>query len=178
MAADSCTNVYDRPIPDGARKILRLAAGRGQLLLGFAGAGGLPNVCAAQLEVPPPPDPGADLEVWAGAVAKAVTEIGVAAGLVEEGKLDANLLLGWRGRVWTLTHMQAIPHRDGVAAIGSGEGPAIGALDALLATDQGYLGDGEMVARACAIAVERDRFSAGPIVVELLDGATDASAVG
>lgn len=178
MAADSMTNVYERPIPGGAQKILRFPAGRGELLLGFTGAGGIAGVCAAGLEVPTEPQDEAEAQKWAHGVAKAITDLAVAAGLVEDGKLDATVILGWRGRLWTLTHAMAIPHPDGIAAAGSGEGPAIGALDALLSIDErrwSYVaGYPDAVHQACAIAVKRDRYSGAPIEVHVLldvDGA-------
>lgn len=178
MAADTMTNVYERPIPGGARKILRFSTGRGELLLGITGTGGLAGVCIASLEVPPEPMGDADPQPWAHSVAKAITELAVAAGLVEDGKLDATLILGWRDRLWTLTHAMAIPHPDGIAAVGSGEGPAIGALDALLDFAES-MPPVEMVARACVFAINRDRYSGGPIHLEVLPtAASDAAPAG
>lgn len=167
MAADTCINVYERPIIGGAAKIVRFPAGRGEVLLGFAGAGGLPGVLAARLEVPSEPADDGDPQVWATSVARAITEVAVAAGLVDDGKLDATLILGWRGRLWSISHMVAVPHSDGVAAIGSGEGPAIGALDAFIVAAWPW-SPVEMVAQACAIGIARDRYSAGPVDVHIL----------
>lgn len=48
MAADGCTNVYDRPIIDGAKKIRRLTtADRTELLLATCGDGALADWSAA-----------------------------------------------------------------------------------------------------------------------------------
>ncbi len=165
MAADSMTNVYERPVAS-ARKIVRLAAGDGEVLIGFAGDGGLPGALVANLKIDGQPAEGEDPQAWAWSVASATTEIGVEAGLVENGRLDGNLLLGWRGRLWTLVHRQAIPHPDGRGALGSGEGPAIGALDAFMAMG---MEPAEAVTRAVQIGCNRDRYSGGPIRLEVLE---------
>lgn len=174
MAADTCTNIYERPMPNAAKKILSLPAGDDQILLGICGDGGLVGELAANLKVDGAPSADATIEnvqAWAHAVAKAITQIATEAGMVENGKLDSHLLLGWRGKLWTLTHMMAIPHPDGIGAIGSGEGPAIGALDAFvsMAADGAIEDDpGKFVSLAAKIGVSRDRYSAEPVVVTVL----------
>ena len=174
MAADTLTNVYERPIPDGARKIARLPIRRTtpydgrppELLIGTAGAGGL-LATVRRLEPPLPPTDG-DLQAWADEIARAVTTAAVDAGLTDEGRMDGTLLLGWAGQLWTLTHYMAIPHADGVAALGSGEGPAIGALDVLL---EAYptQAPGELLTRALRVAAARDRHTGGSVQLELLE---------
>lgn len=166
MAADTCTNVYDRPIVNGARKIQRHRAGDDEVLIAFAGAGGLPGVVAANLVIDGVPEAGEDPQSWASAAAVAITQVAVEAGLTESGKLDATLLLAWGGQLWTVTHAMAIPHPDGIAALGSGEGPAIGALDVLLR--HGINGPQDAVIEAVQVAINRDRYSEGPIQVEVL----------
>ncbi|HEX6969132.1 MAG TPA: hypothetical protein VF174_10020 [Micromonosporaceae bacterium] len=166
MAADTMTNVYDRPVASG-RKILRMPAGDGEVLIGISGDAGLPGALLANLKIDGQPADGEDPESWAWAVASAITDIAVEAGLVESGRLDGHLLLACRGRLWTIAHRQAIWHPDGRGAIGSGEGPAIGALDAFLLMD--YMGPAEAVARAVKIASERDRYTGGTIQVEALE---------
>lgn len=167
MAADSLTNVYDRPIIDGARKIRRklVGTGGGEALVAVCGDGGLADLIAYQLFLDAAPGVGEDLGPWAAAVAKAVTELAVEAGLTEGGRLDGTLLLGFRGRLWTLTHAQAIPIPDGVAALGSGEGPAMGAMDVLRATDTALA---DVVRAATVVAIGRDKHSAEPVYVESL----------
>ncbi|MER7331687.1 MULTISPECIES: hypothetical protein [unclassified Micromonospora] len=168
MAADSATNVYERPIIGGVRKLLRLRAGAGyQVLLGVAGAGGLPGCLAANLKIDAVPLPGEDVHAWAHAIACAITEIADDAGLMEDGALDGSVLLGWGGRLWTVSQSCACAHPDGRAAIGSGEGPAIGALDVLL--DQGTE-PAVAVTRAAQVGITRDRYSGGPVQVERLAG--------
>lgn len=164
MAADSCTNVYERPIVGGATKILRLTP---EILLGVSGYAGLIGLYAADLPgaLPPPPGEEEDPQPWAHKVATVASQLAVTVGLVENGRLDGSLLLGRAGRVWTLVHATAIPHADGVAAIGSGEGPAIGALDALLARKVNPLA---AVREAVQIACSRDRYSEPPIQAETL----------
>lgn len=165
MAADTMTNVYDRPVPDGARKILRLPAGDGEVLIGVTGSGGLIGVVETLLKIDGEPGPDEDPQRWAFTVARAVTELATDAGLLEDGTLDGSLLLGWNGHLWTLVHAMAVPHRDGRAALGSGEGPAIGALDALLDRD---VPPETAVVDAVHIGCKRDRYSGLPIQVELL----------
>ncbi len=165
MAADTMTNVYDRPV-FGVSKILRLPAGPGaEMLVGVCGDGALDGVLRSDLKVKASPAAGDDLQAWASTVARAITEIAGGVGLMSEGRLDGSLLLGFAGRVWTVVHAQAVPHHDGVAAIGSGEGPAIGAVDALL--ERG-VSPPEALESAVRIAIARDRYSGAPIQMELL----------
>lgn len=165
MAADTCTNVYERPVVGGATKILRLDAGDDEILLGLAGHGGLASVMPS-VELEMSPEPGEHAQAWANQVALAITRHAVEHGLVEEnGQMDGHLLLGWNGLLWTIVHAMAIPHPDGYAALGSGEGPAIGALDALRICD---VEPGEAVRLAAEIACRRDRYSMPPVQVELL----------
>lgn len=150
MAADSLVNVYDRPIIGGVRKIRRLPVSESSdALIGFCGDGGLADLLDARVTLPPAPADG-DLQQWAASVSYAVTDAAVEAGLVEDGRIDGHLLLAYRGRLWTLLHAQAIPHPDGVAALGSGEGLAIGAI------------------RAVEIACLRDRYSGMPMQIEMI----------
>lgn len=164
MAADSCVNVYDRPIVGGATKILRLDAGDDEVLLGLAGAGGIASVLP-ELTLPMSPEEGESAQAWANRCAIAITKLAVEHGLVDDGQMDAYLLLGWHGLLWTIVHALAIPHPDGCAALGSGEGPAMGALDALRICD---VGPEEAVRLAVEIACRRDRHSMPPIQVEVL----------
>lgn len=174
MAGDMLTNIYDRPMPGSARKILRgEAVGGAELLFGVSGDGALLGLIDAELDVPRPPRAGADPQRWAHQIAIAVTRIAVEHSVVDEGRLSGCVLLGFAGRVWTLTHAQAIPHPDGVAAIGSGEGLAIGALDALLG--MGVEPRGALL-RAVSIAAARDRYTGEPVQEETLEAPTRPSA--
>lgn len=167
MAADSMINVYDRPIVGSVKKIARIAAGDGEALIGMSGAGGLPGTIAAGFKLPDVPGPDDDPHPWAHAVAVAVTQLAMETGLVEDGKLDGSVLLGWRGQLWTIGHAVAVGHPDGRAAIGSGEGPAIGALDVLL--NRGVL-PAVAVVEAAHVACQRCRFSSPPLQFERLSG--------
>lgn len=166
MAADSLTNVYERPVRDGARKIRRVPVGDdgGVCLLAVSGAGGLADLMGFRLRLAAAPE-SAGLGRWAADAAWAVTELAQAVVLVSESRVDGSLLLGYGGRLWTLSESHAIPAPDGIAALGSGEGPAIGALDALLAHG---VGPARAVLGAVRIAIDRDRNSAGPVYVEHL----------
>ncbi|GAA3751026.1 hypothetical protein [Micromonospora maritima] len=171
MAADSATNVYERPVVGGIRKLLRLKAGAlGEVLLGVAGAGGLPGCIQASLQIDSVPLEDEDVDAWAHAIACAITEIATEAGLLEDGSLSGSVLLGWNGHLWTLGHACACAHPDGRAAIGSGEGPAMGALDVLLddGADPAYA-----VVRATQAGIRLDRFSEGPVNAEVLGPADE-----
>lgn len=170
MAADTLANVYDRPIT-GFRKIRRLTTGDGaEFLIGCSGAAGMPSAVSMGLKVETTPADGQDPNLWAEAIAHAVTDLAFEHHQADDGHMDATLLLGWHGQLWTLGNGVAIPHRDGIAAIGSGEGPAIGAIDALLAACPD-LPPQDILGRALTIAIARDKHSAGPISLELLPAA-------
>lgn len=164
MAADSLCNVYDRPVPGAVDKIARMKVAGEEILVGFSGCAALPGLVAADLDLPAP-TPDADPQVWATAIARVVTAIAVTAGLVSDGRMDAHLILGWAGRVWSINHAFAAAHHDGIAAIGSGEGPAIGAIDAMLATGRT---PAATVRAAVRIAAARDRYSGAPFQFEQL----------
>lgn len=175
MAADSLTSVYDRPV-HGAVKILRLPITGGRhLLLGFAGNAGMPGLARRvwdpDVELP---DQLEDLQPWCNALASALTAPMVDAGMVADGLLDGNFLLGVPGRhagleptLWTLGHHMAIRHPDSRGAVGSGEGPAIGALDALLSCG---VSPQDAIRQACKTAITRDRWSGYPVDVVWLTG--------
>lgn len=159
MGADRATNVYDRPVL-GANKVHKhRAKDGGQLLLGYAGSGALPSVVAADLTIEATPADDDDAsQLWADAIARAITEVAASARLLnDEGMLDATLLLGHRDRLWTVTHMQAIRHADGLAAVGSGEGIALGAVHAGLAL--GETDVSKLVHLAVTIGCVLDRYS-------------------
>jgi ATP-dependent protease HslVU (ClpYQ) peptidase subunit len=161
MAADSLTNIYDRPVFDGARKIRRIPVGESsEALLAVCGDGGLADLATARLH---PSRPDGDLQAWAAGIAYEISGLAVEHGLIEQGRLDGSLLLGFDGSLWHITHGQAIPIPDGVAAAGSGEGPAMGALDVLLSRGEDT---GEAVRLAVEVACHRDKHSAGPIYTE------------
>lgn len=170
MAADSLINVYDRPIVDGARKIRRLKAGGGEVLIGGAGESGILALVGNLLTIDAEPDDDQDPNLWAETIAVQVTQLAAEHSLLDDGRMGACLLLGWRGRLWTISHATAIPHADGIAALGSGEGVAVGVMDALL--DAGLdLPPVEILGRAVTLAIARDKHSGGPIWVEYLPAA-------
>jgi ATP-dependent protease HslVU (ClpYQ) peptidase subunit len=170
MAADSTTVIYDRPLAGAARKITRLAAGDSEVLVGLCGDMGLDGIVKYQMQVAQPPQPGEDPGRWAYSFAAGITELAVGAGLVEDGRLDGNLILGWGGHVWTISHANCAAHPDGIAAIGSGQGVAIGAVDALLSHN---VDPDVAVWAALRIAIRRDIASDGPIQTEMLPAPGD-----
>lgn len=168
MAGDTMTNVYDRPT-QGATKVhrFRTTSGDGTYLLGFAGEGAGPAIVRAHHSVESMPNLAdeEDRNGWANAIAQAVTQTYADHLLLSEGRMDANLVLAVRGCVWTLTHQQAIPHLDGYAAIGSGEGPAIGALHALISNGAHPV---DAVVQACEAGIRFDRYSGGKVTLATL----------
>lgn len=172
MAADTMTNVYDRPV-GGAVKILRLPlSDKRSVLIGVAGNAGMPGLVRRSWKPEfSLPDSAAGLQEWCDEIASWLTEPMLAAAMTVDGQLDGNLLFGVPGRptmmssLWTIGHHMAIRHEDGRGAIGSGEGPAMGALDALLSVGTEPR---EAVRQACEIAVSRDRWSGLPIQHESL----------
>lgn len=167
MAADSMTNVYDRPVPS-VTKVRRLPiGGGGECLIAVCGDGGLADMVTDLLSIDDAPASGADPQPWAAAVSRACTALAVEQGFTDGGRMDGTLLLGWNGRLWSMPHGQAIAHPDGVAALGSGEGPAIGAIDALMACDCDRE-PADVVVTAVRIAIERDKHSGGPVHLEVL----------
>ena len=170
VAADSRTNVYERPIDNGARKIRRVTCTKGgELLLAFCGAGALADLVPAKLDVEALPAHDDDAQQWAAAIAWAVSDIAFDARLTDGGQMDGSILLAASGRLWTLSNYGAIPHPDGIAALGSGEGPAIGVIDVLL--ELGADDPAHVVRRAVAIACHRDRHSSPPIYFETIAAA-------
>jgi ATP-dependent protease HslVU (ClpYQ) peptidase subunit len=176
MAADSMVTVYDRPVLGSARKIRRYQLGDGsEVLVGISGDGAVATVLDADLQladIDPHPD---DLDRWANEVTRKASAICVASGVSEQGHMDAMLIIGYAGRLWSATHCYAIPHPDGIAAVGSGEGPAIGAMDALLACCPD-MPPSQVVARAVSVAIERDKHSGGTIWMEMLPAAGGVAA--
>lgn len=171
MAADSQTNVYDRPV--SARKIARLSMHGRPALLGVAGDGALFHLASGPLEIPPLNDfEQGSLDRYAHAYATVLTDIASARGLLQEGRMSGNLLFGYCGRLWTLVHHQAIAHPDGLASVGTGEGPAIGALWALTVA-VGSVGLADAVEAACDAGIRFDRYSGGPVQVETLEVAAE-----
>lgn len=165
MAADAVTNVYDRPVYSAEKILSCTTVGKdGSYLLGFAGEGAGPSVIRRRHSVACMPDftDQADRNGWAASIASAVTEIFLEHQLVDQQRIDGTALLAAGGFLWTLTHHQAIAHPDGMAAIGSGEGPALGALHALIGAGRT---PAKAVLKACEVGILLDRYSGGEPVV-------------
>ena len=173
IASDTAMSLGNRPIL-GSKKLFRLGAGSSEVLLGFCGAGaggtllrkGWPDL---GLSAPSKTD-AASLQDFAEDVAIAVTKLYVDAGIVEDGRMDGNLLLAFRGGLWTVSHHQAMFHEDGMASIGTGDDLALGALIAMLKL-KGYSDTApieDLVRISCESAIEFDSFSGGTVDVEVL----------
>lgn len=171
MCADTKTNVYDRNMPGVARKIARLRAHDETLLVGVSGNAGMVGRIRAGWDpdaVPAPPRGPVDVtQEWADEVAGMLTRPILDAAMVDsEGRMDGHLLLGAAGQVWTVFHHAAIWHPDGVAAVGSGEGLVIGAMDVLLGRP-GWQPATALV-EAVEVACRRDQWSGLPLQVEMI----------
>lgn len=125
----------------GIRKIRRhgFTNDRGEFLLAVAGSGGPLALLTAELQVhsgPSGADPAQD--VWAEAVARAVTQVLAESTPPEldhsggESHITSTLLLGHAGRLWYLQTNVAHPVPDGIASIGSGSDIAMGAMHVAL----------------------------------------------
>lgn len=173
MAADTLTNVYERPVFGAARKIRRISlAGEAECLIAASGEGGFADMVTRHLKLDGIPGQD-DADDWAASVAEAITDLGVERGFTEQGRLAGSLLLGWGGRLWTVVHAQAIAIPAGIAALGSGEGIAMGAMGH--ARDTGCSDDAFTVRSAVRIACRYDKHTAEPIHVQ---GLTEAQATG
>lgn len=169
MAADSRTNVYDRPMNGAGRKIMRLVAGDQEVLVAISGNAGMPGVIrrAWTGELPAPPDdPG--VQAWAEDVSAVLTRAMLDTAMVDmaDGHMDGHFLLGAAGQIWTVHHFAAIPHVNGRAAIGSGESAAMAALGVLLDAGEVPLA---AVSRAAEAAIALDMWSGLPLQVEVLE---------
>lgn len=168
MAADSQVSLCERPMPGSVRKILRVPVGGrdsgNEVLIGVAGDGAIAGLARRFLKIESLPGPDEDdVQDFVDQIAQGLSELARDHGIVEEGRMAAMLLLGWNGRLWTLVHSQAIPHRDGVAGVGSGSDAGLGALDALLRQGVDPVA---AVVEAVEIAIGRDLNSAGPVHAE------------
>lgn len=171
MAADSMIDVYDRPIHSVPKIQRHKAADGSEVLIGWSGMAALTTVLDLDLKLRDMRSPTdfASLDAFVLEIARKLTSSAMSAHLAEDGKMSGGFLLGHAGRLWTIFHMLAVPHLDGVAAIGSGEGPAMGAMDALLAASKlTALTYEEIVHKAVEIAITRDLHSRGPIQFEVL----------
>jgi ATP-dependent protease HslVU (ClpYQ) peptidase subunit len=143
MAGDTYTRMYDRSCVDGLTKVHRLTftdAPGEHVLMGGAGysSAGLAFASLPEL-LGPVPAPDADLRQWAGHVSRRVFRF-LAKELLDDADGDVSrcaYLIGYREKLFTIVHNGAIAHPDGVAALGSGEGVAIGAYLALKHADWG-----------------------------------------
>lgn len=174
MGADSMAVLNERAL-HGRTKVIELQVkdpsanpDHPSLLLGFAGNGALSDLVLAHFTVDAAPAPDDDPQPWAATVAQGVTQIAIENWLVDNGKLDGNLLLGWAGHVWTIHTNGAHRHPDGVAAIGSGAEFALGALY-MIDTWPRSVGEAESVEDAVKAAVtvasHLDIYSGGPPLV-------------
>lgn len=172
MASDTVCNVGSRHV-GGVGKILKFPVGDGaeHTLIAYSGAAAGAGLLRSGLEkgIESPVD-GSDLQGWADDLALTITGLYVDAGCLDDGKMDANLLIGFQGNVWTLNHATAVRHPDGIASIGSGADIALGALEALRSHTQ--FTPTRCVAIACGIAIDNDCYSGGDVSVQVVGDMT------
>lgn len=180
IAADRTNNVYDRPIICGATKVRRKQTGDGHtVLVAVTGDGALMALVRDALHIEAVPAPQADTQQWADAVAQAITELALERSIRnDDGRMDGTVMLGWNGTLWSLTHMQAIPHPDGIAGLGSGSDYAVGAMTAI----NSFIPDDDLdlhtvAYRAVQIACRYDRYSEEPVQGEFLTADDSAAEV-
>lgn len=167
MAADSQVSICERPMPGAVKKVLRVpAAGDdGEVLLGIAGDGALAGLVRQFVTIDAVPAEAEDPQPFADQVALLISSLAREHGVLDDDRLAGMLLLGWDGRLWTIVHAQAIPHLDGIGAVGSGADAALGAVHALLELGEQPL---EAVVRAVQIAARLDLNTAEPIHIDML----------
>lgn len=148
MAADSQTNIYDRPVYT-AQKIIRRTSGGVPLLLGVAGDGAMGGLLTYDW-TPPYAASDGGLRGWLHEVATSITALCIERNVgLDNGRLHSSVLIGYRGELHHLTHGQAIDPGMNCAAIGRGEEPAMATMlalrdhtnldpDAILAAAIGY----------------------------------------
>lgn len=167
MAADSMTNVYDRPVYSAVKIHRMKTEGGGRVLIGVAGDAAF-NSFASIAPTLPAQEADETTQEWATGIAAAITHFAFEHRLTnEDGRLDGTLILASRDGIWTITHAHAIHHPDDIAAIGSGEGPAIGALTTALEFGV-FRSLAAAAEHAVEIAIRFDKHTDGSIRVEQL----------
>ena len=162
MAADSQTNIYDRPVY-GAQKIVRLTAGGESLLLGVAGDGAMSDLLTHDWT--PPEVPADDLGPWLHDVAFTITDLCMQRNVgIDDGRLTSSVLIGYRGQLWHLTHHQVIAPGMNCAAIGRGEEPAMATMLAL--QEHTALSPDTILTQAIGYAARLTNGTGGPIRYE------------
>lgn len=169
MAADSCSSnspafvVRHRTDP----KLVRLPVGDRHALLGFAGLVQVERIARYHLDTPTVPDPNADSELaaWAHQVAERWGQLAVDHRAVDaDGDVDGIGLLGYAGRLWSITDGCAL--RIGhYYAIGTGGPYAMGALAALGQEHRGIRLPEDLTA-AVEAAARHDLYTRPPVVTD------------
>lgn len=162
MAADSQTNIYDRPVYT-ARKIIRRSVGSSDLLLGVAGDGAMAALLRYDWEMPLRGDY-AELR-WLNLVMSSITDLALERNIgLEDGRLTTSILIGHRGALYHGTHHQLVSPGMSCAAIGRGEEPAMATMLAL--QDHTTLGPEFILEHAIAYAGRLTNGTGGPIRYE------------
>lgn len=135
MASDTLgVNGWDQKHDAGPKIIRRAVAESGECLIGVSGDGALLAMIRHDLDVPCSVRGDAwDADRWAYDVARKITDLCRDAKpdvMNESGKgMNASILLGFVGRLWTIATNQAWPV-ESFAAIGSGDEYAMGVMHA------------------------------------------------
>lgn len=130
MVGDTATTLRGNRLAGSLRKVLQFSVGDDtSALLGVSGDGALAHL--AQRVLADVAAPGRDVDAWAHRIASVLTLVAVRNGLVDDGRIAGTMLLGYAGKLWALTHHQALPIPDGYTAVGSGGDIALGVLAAM-----------------------------------------------
>jgi ATP-dependent protease HslVU (ClpYQ) peptidase subunit len=167
MAADSLAidgQAMTFPSPHKAHR-LDIAHGTDHVIVGAAGRAAVGHAIRHRLKIDAGPDPldDDDANAWAYSIAEAFTELCLERKLVnDDGGVDGEMLLGWRGRLWDVSDHLALPLPT-FGGIGSGAAVARGALDVL--ADQVNVTPDWAVTRAAEAACRHNAQCRPPITV-------------
>lgn len=106
-----------------------------RIVAGAAGRAAVTGLLASALRTAD--DPTVDTaDDWAQNVAVTVSAAAVEAGLTDdEGGPEFQAIVAWEHRMWLIGDRCALPVRERYAAVGSGAGPALGAMHVLERSD-------------------------------------------
>jgi hypothetical protein len=181
MACDGVTVEEGKRLPE-PHKIARLpvftepASRRGEkseALVGVGGASALIALVQHELDLEQAPARGDDeraLYLWAHGVARSITRLALELTppiVDEDGHLDGLGLLGFGGRLWSLTENAATP-LPSAWAMGSGGEYALGAIHAQLVAAPERSPE-DVLRTSLAAAIVHDASSGYPVVVESVE---------
>lgn len=152
MAADSAFVDEEDGVATRPLKLVTLPVGDEQAVIGVAGSASSIPLVRWTLVIPAAPSAGSE-DAWAQSIAEAATLASRDAKISDkDGIMPGRLLLAFRGRLWTIEDMLAMPV-EVFGAIGSGSAWALGALAVLIDTEKPKRAARRAVEIACAMHV-------------------------